>query len=461
MAAVLPRNLALIVQRLSNFNRTTIRVRAQSNDTASAGQTISFRLPTNTLIDLHNLQLTGRVRAWYKGQGDKYFSALMPRHTNQMFERIDVVVNGQVITGNNTDYAALDHLMRMNKEEGFSGSDTTSRPGAWLTDGSIIPRHKRDPISGASNAPVDTAAGIEAVPFACNQFLGFLGGDYVRFIDTAVLGPVEIRFRLHAPSILGVHPNSNVGKDAVAASDHGFEVSDLYMMLDTVSFSDDFYRAILAKRLMEGGIIQIPYMNYFSVNKTVSAQGSEHLTFNIASQSIDYLLATFRSSNYNSSSKIAVYGGLSSRGAAGAVQDTMNSAYLTCRGSTTAELQFMVNNMLAPTWPASFTDQYLLTRAAFDHTKTHKCVGRVRTEGDYLDRAYSFVQCFKHHVGHDSGDMIISGLDTRGASSNMALLVKGMGPASSDATVGWNATVFALCTSTLEISAGQNIVTIF
>lgn len=453
MAAVLPRNLALIVQRLSNFNRTTIRVRAQSNDTASAGQTISFRLPTNTLIDLHNLQLTGRVRAWYKGT-DGYYGAQLPRHTNQMFERIDVVVNGQVITGNNTDYAALDHLMRMNKEEGFSGSDITSRPGAWLTDGAYITR-------GTARVMAATASAVAAVPFACNQFLGFLGGDYVRFIDTAVLGPVEIRFRLHAPSILSVHPNNAVGKEPAAASDHGFEVSDLYMMLDTVSFSDDFYRAILAKRLMEGGIIQIPYLNYFSVNKTVSAQGSEHLTFNIASQSIDYLLATFRHNNYNSTSKIAVYGGLSNRGAGGVVTDTMNTSYLTCRGSTSAELQFMVNNMLAPTWPASFTDQFLLTRAAFDNVKTHKCVGRVRGEDDYLYNAYSFVQCFKHHVGHDSGDMIISGLDTRGASSNMALLVKGMGAASGDASVGWNATVFALCTSTLEISAGQNIVTIF
>lgn len=461
MAAVLPRNLALIVQRLSNFNRTTIRVRAQSNDTATAGQTISFRLPTNTLVDLHNLHLTGVARAWYLNNATtpQFVKATLPRHINQIFERIDVVINGQVITGNNNEYGCLDHLLRMNLDEGTDAA-SAARPGSWLNDGPTI-RGFSTGTAGA-NTPVATLAGITGDRFACSQFLGFLGGDYVRFIDTAVLGPVELRFRLASPAILSTAVATGsalpAGLAANAAPNHNFELSDMYMVLDTVSFTDSFYRAILAKRLMEGGILQIPYHNFFSVQKSVGVSGSEFMTFNIASQSIDYLMATFRNNDFNSPTTVGAYGS-STQGQAHLNPVAVDNArYLTTKSiSANTELQFMVNNMLSPTWPANLQDQYILTRAAFDLVKTRRQIGKIRTQDEYAGKAFSFVQCFKHHTGLDSPDMIISGLDTRGASSNMALMVKGGGTG----TDQLNATVWAICTSTLEVSAGQNIVTIF
>ena len=39
-------------------------------------------------------------------------------------------------------------------------------------------------------------------PFLINGLPGLLSGKFIRFVDTAVLGPVEIRLRLHQPNIM-------------------------------------------------------------------------------------------------------------------------------------------------------------------------------------------------------------------------------------------------------------------
>lgn len=474
MAAVLPRNLALIVQRLANFNRTTIRVRPQSNDTAAAGQTISFRLPTNTLVDLHNLQLSGVVRAIIRADSSatppvqRWHRAGLPVRMNQIFERIDVVVNGQVITGNNTDYAGLDHLL---SEHTYA---TGRSAGRFLESGRglLIRRAatSTEDLSFAFQTTSSTDPGLEE-PFLVNKFTGFLGGDYVRFIDTAVLGPVELRFRLATPAILSVPTTPGVATFSYVPGTSDFVCSNMHLIMDTVSFADDFYRAILAKRLMEGGIIQIPYTNYFSVQKSVGAASNEFLTFNISTQSLDYLIASLRKGDYNNGN-LKPYDDQGAAEGSG-LASTRNAAYLSFYsggGPSATTYQFMINNQLAPTWPASVPEAYALTRAAFDQIHTKDAIGAIDGLTKYTRGSFAFAQCFKHHAGYNSPDTIISGLDTRGASSNMALILNGTrltvgeGAVVSDlppADIPWNVIVWACCTSTLEVSAGQNVVTIF
>jgi hypothetical protein len=486
MAAVLPRNLALILQRLSNFHRTTVRVRPQSNDNVMNGQTIVWRLPTNTLVDLHNLQFMGKCDVI---STNATTIVGFPRNLQSMIERVDIVINGQVINGSNADYGGLVAMID-NNINGYAGYDN-GHPGNFLQDGASlltgIPYQNAVDIgtrldaftpniaaNGETSAATPWLTG-QSFPFLWNRFLGFLSGRHIRFVDTAVLGPVEIRFRLAPASIIW---GQLVAQDTVAGGAKpvpvvGYNLSNVYMYLDTISFTDDFYRAILAKRLIDGGVITIPYDNYFSFQKAEdgSANMTDTMTFNLGTQSLDYLIATLRDSRYLLST-VKLYS-----------KSAEDSSYFHFASGAGINLfpnttyQYLINNQLVPTWPANISEAYALTRAAWDKIATRKHCGRHDSVTAWRNGQFGFTQCFKHHDG--DGDRIISGLDTRGASSNMQFMISGCeAPCSTynaTGTVGttpiyrdgitgngqYIITIWACTTSTLEISAGQNMVTIW
>lgn len=461
MASVLPKNLALIVQRLANFHRTSIRVRAQSNDTVNSGSTVVFRLPTNTLVDLHNIQLTGKC--YLSGQAAVLG---LPTSMHGCIERLDVVVNGQVISGNNADYGGL-HALFSHHVAGTSNQTV----GQFLKSGSS----PMDPtlLAAANTAPAlistvqvgGTAGRIETVsttgyqwPFVISGFLGFLSGQYVRFIDTAVLGPVEIRIRLASKGVcFGA-------ADAATRGVMDYSFNSMYMYLDTISFTDDFYRAILAKRLLDGGLISIPYPNYFSFQKGINTSADTH-TFNLATQSLDYLFTSFRAlDNVNQTYKRWSANALNTYYyhflSASSTSGVANSGV-----AAPTNYQFLVNNQMFPTWPASVDDAYILTRAALDLAGDYTDTGTCTTMEQYRNGRFLFAQCFKHQAEMDK---VISGMDTRGASSNMQFTVNGINalPVNTDFGTSSNTSnyqniIWAACTSSLEISAGQNVVVIF
>lgn len=469
MAAVLPRNLALAVQRLANFNRTTIRVRPQSNDAVGSGQTMVFRLPTNTLVDLHNIQLFGECGIL----GDRIQG--FPELMHECIERLDVVANGQVITGSNSDYGGLYALLSRNLRTSHHRMEESVNelerggPRGFDVDG-VLWRENTKAVAATdiSDYGNGTTAGRK-FPFTIAGFLGFLSGHYVRFIDTAVTGPMEIRIRLAPSSILWESQESDhLGSYALKTQyNDGQEVMDyewrhMYMILDTISFTDDMYRAILANRLASGGIITIPYQNFFSYMRSVS--NSDSVTFNVASQSLDMLMASFRDSGYSrrDAKKFSEQ-----------ARDTNYYKFVSGRNNrdsyynSDTTYQFLVNNLHAPSWPANVNEAKLLTANAFDIAGDVTNIGQNQLDVNYENGGFVFAQCFMHH---GETDKIISGLDTRGASSNMQFDVHNPETAtrydnSAEGVQIDNSklicTIWAATTSTLEISAGQNITTIF
>ena len=466
MAVVLPSNMALNVKRLANLTRTNIRLRPQSNDTVQSGQTVVFRLPTNTMIDLHNLQFVARCKV--SNTNDALIG--MPSDMHGAIERIDVVANGQTINGSNPDYGGYHHLCKQwltdsNRPKVAdwieSGDNKTNINGT--TDGSA-PTFKdmrtalkdgADGLTTSTNGSSDTFP--NSWPFVMSGFKGFLAGDHVRFIDTAVLGPVEVRLRLAPNSIMykGQEGTDSYAREVTSyggtlAAD--FEFNNMFMFMDTISFRDDFYRAILARRLIEGGMITIPYTNIFGYNKALAAS-SDTITFNLATQSMDRLWACMRRIGYSARNEKKY-----SNGAKNTNYYKFESADNTENhfdGTTT--YQFQVENLHMPAFPASVDEAYVLTRAALDLPNSKSGYGKVPRFDEYRRGKFAFVQAFNHQSG---GERIISGLDTRGASSNMSFDIFNSDAGGTDEKK-YQVMLFVETTSTLEISAGQNITTIF
>jgi hypothetical protein len=572
----------MIVQRLANFNRQTVRVRAMSNDSAGPGQTIVFRFPSNTIVDLHNLQLKAQLNSSFtcnlhshngnpasgaSGGGGGALQAVdthfylttdastgtpgtpttecraelgMPRYTQAMFERVDVTVGGTTITGSNVDYGGLYTLMRdalcssvskipmgdmiegqnenpdrlSNLLHLFNGTGGTavnvppvgSRTFTQHMGGNPYPAtvgtttaaHVTGQTMNAFNADGVTfnTSGEKSEQIVFQGFLGFLGGKFVRFIDTSITGAIEVRIRLNPlcvtygpQAVYKGRQNLQQGLCSTRIQNRrgAYTLSDMYMILDTISFTDDFYRQLLARRLIEGGSIVIPYDNYFSINKFISGS-SDTVTFNVATQSLDYLVGTLRRGDYNANPnspgvcEAEVTTALESTAAFGASNPnhivrspSYNSSYYTfISGAPTGNApgttyQWLVANQLMPSWPADVNDVWLLNQSALDIANQISDVGNVETHYEFRRGKFAHITCFCHQA---ETEKFISGLDTRGASSNMQWMVNtldvgtdhrnALGYANSDNRARtYAATVWACCTSTIEISAGQNITVIF
>lgn len=461
----LPKNLALMAQYLANFKRQTIRIRPMSNDSAELGQTIVFRLPANTLVDLHNLQIKCSINIANKTSANgNLFEYILPRHSQSLIERLDVIINGQQITGANNDYHALYNLLRSHLS---SKQSLTGGGNAWLTRDYIAEWEKTRALDGTGTLDAGDLVSTEHRdrPLLMEGFLGFLSGHHVRFIDTAVTGPIEIRLRVANMATLTRKLALTAGSTVNVA------LKNLYMYCDTVQFTDDFYRQILARRLMDGGKIVIPYINFFGINKSISSD-TDTVTFNIATQSLDFLVSTFRRAGVTSSNgNLWAYNDVLSGGTQIEVPSAFgapyNNRFFTFESGTncwdnapSTTYQYLLMNQHYPMFPADVNEAQMLTKAAFDLTGDMDGHGWGADRVNYRASNFMFAQCFRHHA---ETEKIISGLDTRGASSNMELQVAKLTNSTVNAgpSVAWLCSIWAITTSALEISAGQNVVVIF
>jgi len=473
MTTVIPKNMQLVAQRLANMERTTIRVRPQSNDAVQSGSTIHFRLPTNTLIDLHNLQFFGTCKLNVTS-GDTCYG--LPSSMQQAIERVDVVVNGQSVYGSNNDYGGIEALLqhytsaRNSREiaDYLTSGDNKiiTKPTSTGSDATDMREILKNNINGTDdtgNTYGSSAGGASGVlpykfPFLLKGLLGLLSGKYVRFIDTAVLGPVEIRIRLQTPNVLwrglegynteGVRNTSSLYNTNSTPPEFSFE--QMYMYLDTIAFADDFYRLLLANRLAQGGIITIPFENYHSFGRSVNSN-SDTISFNLATQSLNMLIATLRDSNYNRryAKKYSEYAGNTNYYAfvSGDDSDYANDGPY----SHKTMYQYQINNKPVPSFPANVDEAHALTLAALDLNADKNDVGHAQNYLQYRQGQFAFVQNFAHH---GESENVISGLDTRGASSNMYFAMENLDISSGKA---YQVTIYAVTTATLEISAGQNV----
>lgn len=469
MTTVIPKNMQLVAQRLANMERTVIRVRPQSNDAVSSGNTIHFRLPTNTLVDLHNLQFFGKCRLDATSSTNCHG---LPSSMQGAIERVDVVVNGQSVYGSNNDYGGIQALLqhyataRGSREiaDYLTSGDNKIYTKATSTGNTMKPMREilKNNIGtgGTGETYTDSPGGGSGelpyeFPFLIKGLLGLLSGKYVRFVDTAVLGPVEIRLRLQTPNVMwrGVEDydtngvSSNLYNSSITPPDFSFR--DMYMYLDTIAFADDFYRLLLANRLAQGGIITIPFENYHSFGRSINSN-TDTISFNLATQSLNMLIATLRDSGFNkrNSKKYSEYARNSNyyRFVSGDDNDYVDGPY-----NHKTRYQFQINNKPVPSWPVGVDEAHALTLAAFDLNADMNDIGHARSYMDYRQGQFAFAQTFAHHGETEN---IISGLDTRGASSNMYWAVENL---AIGAGTAYHATIYAVTTSTLEISAGQNV----
>jgi len=164
-----PKTLSYGLSRLNGYSTQLLKIRCNQNDTARAGQVISFDLPYNSVVDLESIRFLADVTT-------TGFAHL--RHSEGLIRSIFVESGGQQIAG------ACDSIPQLwNVFSDFMLSDKQSIREVYC--------------SAAAPGAVPTAALTGKEVFVSN-FMGFLGSASPRFIDTSILpnGSMRVSFRL-------------------------------------------------------------------------------------------------------------------------------------------------------------------------------------------------------------------------------------------------------------------------
>lgn len=173
-----PRNLDYYLQRMSGYSKNTIRIHPQSKDQYNAGDTLIFRLPTNSILDLHTftMRFAAQIQSLV-AQGGANVLVAYPRFTSSFIRRCDWTMGGmQVGLGSLHDYGFLNHWLE------------SHRVPHTRTNGDLL---VTDQGGYLSNVPLNNQAGSESTisltpgqlgdwkPMSISNWLGIAGGQFM------------------------------------------------------------------------------------------------------------------------------------------------------------------------------------------------------------------------------------------------------------------------------------------
>lgn len=309
-----PKPFAYYLSRLNNFSRQQVKLQTYANTTFTPNNQLVIELPQG-LIDLSTFTLKGKVAT--NGVG-----VYLPP-VELLFDSISIEVGGVSVQNGFTNYGELFNIFRQYQME-----DKKNFRKILQLEG------RQDSI--ASNGADDNTA----LPFAMYNFLGFLGS--VKVLDTTLLPPVKIYFRLAPTSVLTKHVDS--------ATVPSFTISDVRGTVDILDIADGVYYNMISQRLAQAPL-EIPFENYQTVTGTLSAV-TQSTRWSTSSDCLEAIIATFKTSTPNSFTRDTT---------------TKLSEYFT-RGtkdgnSTITTSQFKVNGIPYPSTPceSDFGDVFVDT----------------------------------------------------------------------------------------------------
>ena len=147
--------------------------------------------------------------------------------------------------------------------------------------------------SSSSPGSAGTAPNLNPITrndtYLLRHFLGVMGGQYFRLLDTNLLPDVIVNFQI-------------AQKEVIQASDVGsvsWLLTNASLRFETLNFGDGTYRALVDRRLSQGPIT-MPFSNFYTFEGSLSGSSSIQTQFTVASQCINGIIATLRPGAYDS-----------------------------------------------------------------------------------------------------------------------------------------------------------------
>ena len=272
-----PDALKFYVNRLS-FSKNRVRLQALSSQTASASGQIIVRLPSNTMLNMASLTMTGSVRASIASAAATEGVALPTNLDYSLIESLSLISNGGIISQPFLNYKLIANVLN----DVYGGNDKVNCRNAL--QGSFP-----SPLIDY-NALVVASAAVQAyVPFSINSWISPTQSMSPSY-NTNLLGDLELRIILTDTSIL-MSGNATTGASVTGLQARCFyDIKDINFYIETASVQNTILDQAIESKLKSGEPILIPFENVFSFQQTNSG-ASFNQRFSVSSQSINKVIA--------------------------------------------------------------------------------------------------------------------------------------------------------------------------
>lgn len=279
IGASLPREFFYNLSKLQgSMAKNKIKVSADRPDNNVAGTIVNFRLPIGSLLNLQSLSL------FWKATMTGTNPAHPTRYAQSFIKRLSISMNNVVIQ-QIEDYALLYNLMA-----DHTNKDRTKTIGGDFADNSVIytetdPTGTSQTAITATNALLASTTNQTNIKMKVNNFLGFLGSATTQILPTDKCGEVVISITLAQPyEVLG----GSAEASSITYSNNAYDLDDMYLTCETLSFSDDSYYTSINDRDLMFGFNDYVLTKFAPVSKSTGI----NITNYISANSIDWIAGT-------------------------------------------------------------------------------------------------------------------------------------------------------------------------
>lgn len=442
---VLPSQVSYFMSKLMDSKRRVVRLTPQSSQTIPMNSSFTIRFPENAIVDLNNFNLKFTFRLKNTTGADQY---VMVPASYKLWRQIVWRLNGQAVAGQSCDnYNEVYHALKV------ASVDKHYIMARKLQGEQLLTAYSQQ-VNNLKVAYDDFLNnGATDRYLVCDDWL--LLARSPNYIDTAALGTLEATFYTAGTEIMKGHGAP------VPVCD--WELVSMEACVDVIELPQE-YDAALSANLGKGGSIEIPFQNIVSARNT--SGGTQR--FNVSSQSLDGLIWFPLDTDYNSPETSSIIGGVQTsnityeqnhfryklKNSSNAVVDVSNQQNVSLYWRVQGE-QYPQQGAISPLeWNLLTNDTFGRGDAKFSNLL---CLDSDATDGipfyslnGYLkNNCVGAIDLTVSGAGY-SGQRICSGIDTRGASSQIELVMNNVSTATFVCMV-------ALTTAVISAQAGQKI----
>lgn len=275
----LPRVFFYNLKKLKgSFSKQLIKI-TPDRTLASPNDITSFRFPIGSVLNMQSLNLH------FKGSTKGTNPTLFPKYTSTLIKRLSVSVNNvsvQIINDYNIVYNIYADLNSANPTTryGEKFDTTTSFTNTTLSASATTAQ----PLV-ATNLLLATQGLISNERMVINHFLGILSGGSTPIWNTDIMGEIVVSVQWENQGILCGTAEASA---TTYTSADTYELSDIYMTVESLSFmNDEYYQALGEADKMIG------FHEYQTVRfpKVAKNSGIDVTTY-ISASSIDAIVGT-------------------------------------------------------------------------------------------------------------------------------------------------------------------------
>lgn len=327
-AYYVPNAISFYTRRL-RFSKNRVRIQSLSTDSVKPNGQIIVRLPSNTLLNMHSLSMSGSFRATTLG-GDATTGVAGPTNIDfALINSLSVISNGGVVNQPFLGYSTCGFICN-----DVAGGQDSVRKRSALQQSIPQPLVQSDNTNAANNFAGYT-------PFVNANMLSPLSSCQPAYISSSLLGDLELRLVMNGSDIVSVGSIAEGGAVTNANARGTWDVKDIQFFIETASVDSSILDNAIADHLGTGQPVVIPFQNIFSFTQT-NQDSTFNQRFSVSSNCVNKIIATTQltaNTNPQDKSNIPIINGIPSvevRNYNGAISS-----------------QFSVNNIYSPNYQIS------------------------------------------------------------------------------------------------------------